>query len=229
MANYYNPEVLQKFFDIQHEYDARAKNGEFLQLSVSMKNGKMGFVASVSLPAFLTCPDICKTTCAAECYAAKLANLRETVRNSYARNFSILKYDPARYWSTINAYAKTVRFFRWHVSGDIVNADYFAHMVEIARENPSTVFLAFTKRFAIVNAWIDENGSIPENFHVMFSAWGDMIPENPHGLPMTNVYSKKENLPAGWTACNGTCEKCFVNGCGCIGAKTGDVIGFKKH
>lgn len=229
MSNYYNAEVLKKFFDVQHETDSRAKNGEFLQVCISFKNSKMGMVASVSLPAFLTCPDICKTTCGPDCYAAKLANLYGTVRESYARNFSILKYDTERYWDTVNAVAKTVRFFRWHVSGDIVNAEYFANMVRIAKENQSTVFLAFTKRFSIVNEWIDENGAIPENLHVMFSAWEGLVPENPHGLPVTNVYGKKETIPDGWIPCNGNCENCFRNCVGCIGAKTGDVIGFKKH
>ena len=229
MANYYNANIIKKFFDEQHKTDERAKNGEFMQVCISFKNGKMGMVASVSLPAFLTCPDICKTTCASDCYAAKIANLYATVRESYARNFSILKYDSARYWDTINATAKIVRFFRWHVSGDIVNDEYFGNMVRIARENPSTVFLTFTKRFSIVNHWIDENGNLPENLHVMFSAWEGLEPENPHGIPVTNVYEKNENLPDGWTPCNGKCENCFRNGVGCIGAKTGDIIGFKKH
>ena len=45
--------------------------------------------------------------------------------------------------------------FRFHVGGDIIDNIYFDYMVAIARDFPETKFLAFTKKYEIVNAYID--------------------------------------------------------------------------
>ena len=135
---YYNEKTLAKFTAALKEAVEAVKAGELRNVTISNANSKMGAVASVSLLPFLSCPGRCAGTCGAKCYAAKLANLRPAVLKSYAKNQALAMYAPEIYWSQVNAAVMAVRFFRFHVSGDILNADYFAHMVEIARNNSKT-------------------------------------------------------------------------------------------
>ena len=98
-------------------------------ISISKGNSKMGCVPSVSLPAVETCI-VC--ACNKKCFAKKIERLRPSVRNAYQKNLSILKENPDVYWREVEAAIMMSRFFRFHVSGDIPDAAYFAKMVEIA-------------------------------------------------------------------------------------------------
>lgn len=218
--------------EMYREYCQALDEGEVFAVSISEKNSKMGRVPSVSLPAVISCPSRCKGTCgeAGACYALKTEKLRPFVRASYARNLAILHKRPAQYWTEVEAACQRSRFFRFHVSGDIVNADYFAHMIEIATRCPWCQILAFTKNYEVVNAWMDQHGDLPENLHVLFSGWYDMIDVaslNPHNLPTTEVYD--ETPAENWLLCGGCCETCGCRGLGCWQAKKGDTIAFKKH
>lgn len=136
------------------------------RVSISPGNNKMGAIPSVSLPPVITCPR--GVPCAAKCYAAKLCRIYSTVRNAYARNLDILRADPAEYWRQVEAAARMARYFRFHVSGDIPNGEYFAEMVALARRVSRCEFLAFTKNYAVVNEWIDNGGQLPGNLHLIF-------------------------------------------------------------
>lgn len=229
VKGFYNEETLHKFGAALQEAIDRVAAGEDLRVRISNSNSKMGNVASVSTLPFITCPGCCAGTCGAKCYAAKIANLRPSVLKSYAINTAIYLKRPDIYWSSIDLACKAVRYFRFHVSGDIVNKDYFNHMVQIARNNPKTEILCFTKRFDAVNAWIDENGEIPENLHVLFSGWTNLQPENPHNLPETNVIEKGAEPADNWKICGGNCFNCACRGLGCWTAQRGDVVAFPIH
>jgi hypothetical protein len=97
MANYYNEKVMAKFQESLKEAKEEVKAGKITAASISTDNIKMGAVPSVSLLPFITCPGRCKNTCGAECYAAKIANMRGTVLKSYARNTALLMIKPALY------------------------------------------------------------------------------------------------------------------------------------
>lgn len=227
---FYRPEIIEKFAAALKTERAAIQTGEKIPaVSISGSNSKMGAVASVSLLPFITCPGRCADTCGRYCYAAKLANLRPNVRDSYARNTALLMEDPARYWEGVRYAAKGVKYFRFHVSGDIVNADYFAEMVKTARDIPGTEFLAFTKRYEIVNRWIDDNGAIPGNLHILFSdaPGNDML--NPHRLPETQVIFNESDMRDSWKYCGGNCFECACRGVGCWTVKNGETIAFKKH
>lgn len=196
-------------------------------ISISAGNTKMGAVPSVSLPPIVTCAAGC--TCAKKCYAAKLCRIRASVRNAYQRNLDILTADPASYWRQVETAVSMSRYFRFHVSGDIVNADYLAHMVDIAARNPFCQVLAFTKQYTIVNNWIRENGALPENLKLIFSAWPGMNMENPHALPIANVIFKGQEPAAHWKICGGNCTECACQGVGCWQLKTGEHIAFYEH
>lgn len=226
---YYNEKILAKFAEALKEAVEAVKAGELRSVTISNANSKMGAVASVSLLPFLSCPGRCAGTCGAKCYAAKLANLRPAVLKSYARNQALAMYAPEIFWSQVNAAVMAVRYFRFHVSGDILSADYFAHMVEIARNNEKTEILVFTKRYEIVNAWIAENGELPENLHILFSGWNNLEPENPHKLPETNVFKTEEEIRENWKICGGNCFECACRGVGCWQAGKGETVAFKLH
>ena len=93
------------------------------------------------------------------------------------------------------------RFFRFHVSGDIPDAEYFRHMVSIARMNFHCEILCFTKRFSIVNDYLRESGgTLPQNPHVLFSGWKGLEMDNPFRLPEAHVFYRDGTTNSGcWT------------------------------
>lgn len=236
---YYNLETLQKFFNALKEAKEAVKAGEVEHVHISSANSKMGNVASVSLMPFLSCPGRCRKTCGKKCYAAKLANLRANVLKSYAKNQALAMLKPELFWEEVNAAIAAVRYFRYHVSGDILNKPYFGKMVESAKNNSKTEILVFTKRWEIVSEWIRENGDLPENMHILFSGWEGMDPINPYHLPETNVLPKNAStswwdLPENkfgntWKICGGNCFNCACRGLGCWQAKKEETIAFKLH
>lgn len=196
------------------------------RISVSPGNQKMGFIPSVSLPPVVTCANGC--TCAKKCYAAKLCRIRKNVREAYQRNLDILTQDPAAYWLQVKAAAMVTKYFRFHVSGDIVNAEYFANMIKTAEELPGTAFLAFTKQYTIVNQYLN-GAKLPENLKIIFSAWPGMPMENPHNLPVANVIFKGQTPADNWKICGGNCAECACRGVGCWELRPGEQIAFYEH
>lgn len=198
-----------------------------LTVSISKGNSKMGAIPSVSLPACITCnPD---APCFKKCYALRLSRRRGTVANAYARNLDILSSDPGAYWAQVKAAAITTRFFRYHVSGDIPNAEYFNNMIQAARDLPGTTFLAFTKQFPIVNAYLNNGGAIPSNLIIIYSNWDAWKCENPHGLPTCEIILKGNEPAPNWKICGGNCTDCACRGIGCWELKKGDTIAIYEH
>ena len=227
-SGYYTPERIAEFIDMMHFYRDQIRAGKKLKVTISRGNEKEGLIPSASLLPFVTCPACCASTCGASCYAAKIAAFRKSVAKSYAKNTALALYDTARFWEMVERAAALTTVFRFHVSGDIINADYFAHVLKIARTHKNTKILLFTKKYDVVNAYINGGGKIPKNLKVIFSGWGaDLIPENPHGLPESTVYTDK--APDGAKICGGNCETCFLQGRGCWNIKNGETIAFKKH
>ena len=211
--------------------DARARlaSGDLFTVHISNGNSKTGAVASVSTLPFITCPGVCKGQCAGKCYAAKIAALRPSVLKAYAENTALLFDNPSAYWDGIAAAVRGVRFFRWHVSGDIVNAEYVRNMSRIAESAPHCRFMAFTKRADAVNDFITAGGVIPENLIIIFSTWGAWKPENPHALPESAVIFKGAEPADGWKICGGNCFECACRGVGCWELKAGETIAFYEH
>jgi len=209
------------------ETPATVPAGKAAVLAVSASNLKMGSIPSVSLPAVITCRK--NAPCVKDCYARRMSAYRANVGESYQRNLNLYNAAPDLFFAQLDMQMKINRFFRLHVSGDFVNADYFARCAETVRSNPGCTVLAFTKQYEIVNAWIAENGPLPENFKVIFSCWGDWRPENPHGLPESNVIFPETEIPENWKICGGNCFECACRGCGCWELKHGETIGFYKH
>lgn len=198
-----------------------------MTVSISKGNRKMGAIPSVSLPACITCnPD---APCFKLCYAAKISRLYKTVNNAYNNNLAILKSDPAQYWQEVEQGAKIARYFRYHVSGDIPNADYFNNMIATAHKLPKTTFLAFTKQYNIVNNYLNNGGTIPDNIKIIFSNWGEWKCENPHKLPECEIILKGNKPAPDWKICGGNCTECACAGIGCWELKNGETIAIYQH
>lgn len=198
-----------------------------LTVSISKGNSKMGAIPSVSLPACITCNPC--APCFKLCYAAKITRLYKTVKTAYENNLNILKENPALYWEQVKQGAQMARYFRYHVSGDIPNADYFVQMVKLAKQLPNTNFLAFTKQYYIVNQFLNDGGTIPANLKIIFSNWGSWKCENPFNLPQCEVILKGSEPAPNWKICGGNCTACACAGIGCWELKQGETIAIYQH
>lgn len=197
------------------------------KISISPGNSKMGGIPSVSLPPIITCPN--GVPCAKKCYAAKMCRIYPTVKKAYQNNLDILNDDWAGFWEQVRRAVAVNRFFRFHVSGDIPNAAYFKEMCITAKKCPGTQILAFTKRYSVVNHYVDIFGNLPENLKIIFSEWGDQKPDNPHNLPTAAVIFKGSEPAENWKICGGNCQDCACRGVGCWELKNGETIAFFEH
>lgn len=229
MKNFYTCENLKKFRDALGAELEKIDAGDVGRVSVSNSNSKMGAVASVSLLPFLTCPGSCAGTCGAACYAAKIALLRPSVLRAYAKNTALAMRRPELFWIDVERAIMSVRFFRFHVSGDILDAGYFSRLAEISGRNPGTEVLLFTKKYGIVNDYITAGGSLPKNLHVIFSAWEGLEPVNPYALPVSQVVFPGKDPEDGWKVCGGNCFECACRGVGCWTLQRGETVCFRLH
>ena len=94
-----------------------------------------------------------------------------------------------------------------------------------------TYYLAFTKRYKVVNDWIAANGPLPENLKILFSGWDNLKPVNPYNLPETTVFGTAAQIEPdpSWNICGGNCSECICRGCGCWKAEKGETIAFHIH
>lgn len=196
---------------------------------ISTTNSKLGAaIPSINLPAITTCrPD---APCFKECYARRGNFLYKTVQNSLANNLLAYKENPKLFFSMIAEQTGEYRRCRWHSSGDIVDENYLKGMCWVARKNPHTMYLCFTKKYELINAYIEAKHLIPRNLTIVFSAWKDFMPTNPHNFPTTFVFFPKQPemnkcIPEDAIPCGGKCSSCSA----CWQLKKGQSVYFKKH
>ena len=203
-----------------------------LSVKISTTNSKLGLIPSVNLPPIITCRKNCP--CADVCYALKGRYRFQNVKERHLHNYDAYLENPDEYFSAIkkciNNGLISYSYFRWHAAGDIVDERYFDGMVSVAKELPLTSFLAFTKKFELVNNYIKTKGTIPSNLRIVFSAWGDSFQiENPYNLPVAYVRFKDEKLntgiPCTASECSGDCTTCLQ----CWNIKDGESVVFNKH
>lgn len=197
-------------------------------VKISSGNSKMGSVPSVSLPSIKTCR---QCACQSKCYAQKLERLRPAVRNAYQHNLDVLINEPETYWREVEASVMMSRFFRFHVSGDIPTAEYLANMVAVAGRNSHCEILCFTKRYEMVNEFIEQNGELPSNLHMIFSGWIGLDMVNPFSLPEAHVRYRDGSTTACDNAveCGGNCTECAMIDGGCWNLQKGQQVIFNEH
>lgn len=224
----YTKEQIREFVNTMRE-EIKA-NANFPKVHCSKENRKMTeAVLSVSLPPVVTCANC--GGCSKYCYAIKMARLYKNCGTSWAKNYARLLSDEEGYFSDIRNELSTgkFKFFRWHVSGDIVNDSYFANMVAIAKEFSDIKFLAFTKNYKVVNAYMAVNGDVPENLRIVYSAWVGTPMDNPYNMPTSNPMFADGSTTAheGAKYCPGNCAACASHNMGCWSlAKREEVLFF---
>jgi hypothetical protein len=202
------------------------------EISMSNNNSKTGKACLNMAFPLVTCrPD---APCRYECYAGKGCQQIAVVQGAYYRNMRLYYDDPDNFFEQI--YCK-IKFsglpkVRWFDSGDIADAEFFDRMVELCKRTPDVKHMAFTKKYEIVNEYIDKNGKLPDNLNVMFSAWHKMwyIP-NPHNLGIAyidfNDKSLNPEFPKNAFICPGRESTCSACGA-CFNKKLKAVI-FHQH
>ena len=201
-----------------------------LHVTISRGNSKMGAIPSLSLPPFVSCsPAACKL-CGKKCYARRIVARRKTVKDAYEKNLYLLKNEPEKFWREVNGALAMATHFRFGVSGDIYNADYFEHIVELTRKNKQCEVLCFTKQFDIVNAYL-EHHRLPKNLHLIFSAWKGLDMPNPHNLPEAHVLFRDGTTTArdGAKFCSGNCTECAITNRNCWSLQKNEQIIFAEH
>lgn len=200
-----------------------------MNIKVSNGNSKLGSIPSISLPAGITCRNDCE--CRNKCYAKKIERLRKTVRDAYRHNYDLLVRDSDTYWREVEASIMMSRFFRFHVSGDMPDNVYFAHMVDIAERNTHCEILCFTKKYEIVNEFLEFGGKIPNNLHIVFSGWRGLNMNNPFNLPEAHVRYRDGTTTACDSAkeCGGNCTECAITDGGCWSLGYGEQVVFNEH
>lgn len=162
-------------------------------IHLSEGNDKTGPVLALNLPIELTCRHDCECYSEKLCYACGGCYQYSNNQVLYTENLAFFRdHKPAVFVAavTLGIKASGCGLFRWFTCGDIPTAEFLACMVDIAKNCPGVKFWAYTKKYNIVNDYLDEHGaySIPDNLCVIFSHWlnrdGSYLEmPNPYNLP----------------------------------------------
>ena len=137
-------------------------------VTISVKNHKLGRIPNVSLTPIASCPAGLPCTQGNQCYALKSYVQYPAVKLAWDSNLAIYLDNPVQYFMDINNYclARAKRdYFRWHVAGDIVDQRYLTGMKFVAMMNPDIRFMAFTKRYEL------DYSDLPPNLNIIISMW----------------------------------------------------------
>lgn len=218
---------LAKMINARDEY---AANIDEQHVYISAGNRKTGFaVPSVSLIPVADCGNC--SACSRLCYDLRNDCIYNGVTSTRAKNSAIAHNAIDRYFFEIKLACKAFRFFRWHIGGDILNAAYLAGMIDVALACPHCTFLAFTKRFDLVNEYVANGSDIPSNLQLIFSAWPGMALDNPYNFPVSSPLFVDGSHAAGNNpiSCPGDCSNCAMMGGGCWTLKRGQGVVFAAH
>ena len=207
---------------------------ENIKTTISLSNSKLGgAIPTFNLPTSVCSKDL---PCQVGCYAKKGTFLYPNVKKSHGDNLEMFLKNKETLQSDIinflNHKLITYKYFRWFSSGDIVNYSFLLMMVEIAKKCKKTKFLCFTKKYSIVNLYLDLGHEIPKNLKIVFSGWDKNFSfDNPYNLPTTYVHHKKKkdlhlNIEVeNAFQCKDKCENCLK----CWRLEKGESVIFKKH
>ena len=176
----------------------------------SLGNTKMGAIASISLAPIKSCVKGVPCAKCGQCYALRIYSQYSQVKNAWDINYLSAKNNPKGYFDNIRLFLSDYyknNFFRWHVSGDILNQSYLNNMVKIANEFKHISFLAFTKNYYL------NYKNIPENLQINFSAWANYPMPKKTKMPVVYVNDKHNQdvrIPNDAIHCKGNCEKCAI-------------------
>lgn len=192
---------------------------------LSKGNSKIGNILNANVPAGVTCAE--GAPCKGQgCYALKGTYLFKNVQARYQENLKSYLNDPVQTMGDILDQIPEGKelYFRWHSSGDIVDRQYLVMMIFIARSRPMVKFLAFTKKYDLVNEALKAYDK-PDNLTIVFSHWAGFPMHNPKGLPVTAVVELSDITTDHMTICPGDCRDCKA----CWNLKKLQGVAFHKH
>jgi hypothetical protein len=160
-----------------------------MKLTFGFGNAKVSnAIATFSLPAGFTCPYakecLSKASklsgkivdgqhCKFRCWAASQECTFPSVRKSRWNNFNLLKNQKSNIQSTADLIQRSLPYgiamIRIHVSGDYYSESYFLSWLNVALNNPMTVFYGYTKATPLVVKYLKH---IPPNFRLIASKGG---------------------------------------------------------
>jgi predicted transcriptional regulator YdeE len=160
------------------------------KFKISMKGSKVGDIANFSLPPVETCNR--ESPCITDgCYAIKAYGMYPSSRVAMDVNLALLRQGgkmfeklrsqlkealSSKFKKSVGAIeeGKVIKYFRFHVSGDIFSPEYLDLMCTIAKENKHVGFWTYTKQYAILANY---HKTIPDNLSIIVSCWGDFRPK----------------------------------------------------
>ena len=202
------------------------------EISMSNRNSKTG-MACLNL-AFPTC--VCRedAPCKNTCYAQKGCQQMSSVQAAYYRNLRIYNDNPELFFEQVYYKVKfsglpKVRLFD---SGDFPDYEFVERLVDLCHKTPQVKYMAFTKKYELINEYINQNGDLPSNLNIILSAWDKLweVP-NPHSLGVAYVdFNDKRltpELPKNAFMCPGRESTCSA--CGACWNKKLKAVVFKQH
>ncbi len=216
--------------DKQEYIDSLASKSNLI--SMSNNNSKTG-KACLNI-AFPVC--VCRedAPCKKVCYACKGCQQFANVQAAYYRNLKLYNDDPDNFFEQIKHKVKSAKLpkVRLFDSGDFPDYDFLVRLVDLCNKTKDVKYMAFTKKYELVNEYINKNGDLPDNLNIVFSAWDKLwnVP-NPHGLAMAyvNFDDKRTNpdFPQNVFVCPG--RKTTCSECGACWSKKLKAVMFKQH
>lgn len=206
------------------------------EVHMTTKNPKTGCgVIDLAFPV-ITCREDapCKKT---GCYCMKGTQQMATVQGAYYRNYRLYHNDPVDFWTQVQfklAHCGLPKM-RYFDAGDLPDYAFIDGMVATAKKFSEMKFMAFTKKYFLVNQWIDNNGNLPDNLNIIFSAWDkDWEVLNPHHMPVAYVDFKDSEktpvLPEKYQTCPNQKDKTITcSMCGKCWRKDLGAVVFKQH
>lgn len=244
--SYTRKEQQEKFYKI-----ATGKNGKKYVLRETVEsvyhytdgNSKTGKAGNYNLPIEYTCNHDCECYKEGLCYACGGCYQFPDNQALYSENLNFFNMSTDNEFISVVSWSiakDKLTLWRWFTIGDIPNTRFLACMVAIAKENPQVKFWSYTKKYSIVNAWIDKNGDLPKNLVIIFSHWLNRdgtyySMENPHNLPTSEfIPIGKEELtktvthvcPCSDPTVKSTCATCDHP---CYTLKSGESMALLEH
>lgn len=199
-------------------------------MKITNGNSKLSVsIPSINLPAGFTCRT--DAPCFRECYAKRGNFMYKNIQKCYKQNLDHYMSDGKGYFDDIieqiNQPLIIYKYVRWHSSGDIVDFDYLLGMIRVAKSCKKVNFLCFTKKYELVNKYLEQGGEIPKNLHIVFSGWDEKWHfDNPFNLPVAYVRFKNDTRDFSKAKqCTGKCYECVA----CWKLKNGQQVVFNKH
>ena len=210
---------------------------------VSLGNSKTGNAINYNLPIEYTCKHNCECYKLCDCYACQGCYQFPSNQAEYSENLNY--YMNSTKHEMIHDFQLVIdttdcKLWRNFTCGDIPDSRFIDIFATLAKKNPQVEFWMYTKKYAIVNRWIKNNGMFPHNLKIIFSHWMNRDKtyypmENPYNLPTSEfiplgmeylLESITHVCPCSSPDSVATCETCDKP---CYRLQLGEKMGLCEH